>query len=298
MPIPTYHEMCRPFLDALKDGKTRSKREIIEFIAYHFQLTEEDMAKRYQRSKGRVVYHRASWACLELKKAGLIESHNSAMYKITESGLEALKNGPDVITRKYLSRFNDSSNFHDASPVEDDLGDDESKTPDEAIEEAFGEINSRLADEILSEVAKLPPQEFEQLTVDLLQKMGYGDFEKSSQVTSPSHDGGIDGIIKEDRLGFSLIYIQAKKWDASSTVGQPDLQKFGGAIPDHGKGVFITTARFSEGAKAYAKNRHIILIDGDKLAELMIEYNFGARVNQVYEIKSVDTDFFDGYTGG
>ena len=237
--------MRRPVLEALKDGNAHSVREIIGFIARHFQLTEDEMAKMYQSGNGGVVYHRATWACFELKKAGLIERPSRAVYKITESGREALKNGPDVIDNKYLSQFKDLSDFRDASPVENAPDDGDAKTPDEAMEEAFGEINSRLADDILCEVAELTSQAFERLAVGLLQKMGYGAFENAGSVTSPSHDGGIDGIIKEDRLGFSLIYIQAKKWDAERAVSRPELQKFAGAIPDHGK-VFVRGKRLRQ----------------------------------------------------
>jgi restriction system protein len=153
-----------------------------------------------------------------------------------------------------------------------------------------------LADDILSEVIKLPPIAFEQMVIDLLSKMGYGAFENAGHTTIASGDEGIDGIILEDKLGFNLIYIQAKKWDLDSTVGRPDVQSFVGAISGKGgKGLFVTTAKFSKQAIEYAKHQHIILIDGKKLAKFMIEHNFGVSVKKTFEIKAIDTDIFNDY---
>lgn len=169
-------------------------------------------------------------------------------------------------------------------------------TPDDTLEESFRKINESLADDILNEVIKLSPAAFEQMVIDLLSKMGYGAFENAGRTTSLTADEGIDGIIMEDKLGFSLIYIQAKKWDLSSTVRRPDIQSFVGAITGKGgKGLFVTTAKFSKQASDYAKQQHVILIDGEKLAKLMIEYNFGVTVKKVFEVKAIDTDVFNDY---
>lgn len=253
--------------------------------------------------KQSVVRNRVGWASTYLKKAGLIETPARAVFKITEVGQDTLRNGPEIIDETYLFQFKSFCQFKNVSQSPKDTAKrtvatvQESETPDEILVTAFEELNTQLTDDVLNEVSKLSPTAFEQMAVDLLHKMGYGAFENSGRVTAASHDDGIDGIIMEDRLGFSLIYIQAKKWDAESTVGQPELQKFVGAIAGHGsKGLFVTTAKFSQKAIEYANHQHIILIGGAKLARLMIEHNFGVRVKRVFEIKDIDTDTFNDYS--
>ena len=303
MPVPKYYEMQRPFLEALKDGKTHTLKEIVAFVASYFHLTESDLSERIPSGSKTVLRDRVGWARTHLKKAGLIESPERAVFVITDDGHEALRSGPAVIDDKYLSQFMIDSEMPGVLPTSEKNTNDavmlpqESDTPDEVLETAFVELNAQLSDDLLHEVSKLSPTAFERMAVDLLHKMGYGAFENSGRVTAASHDDGIDGIIMEDRLGFSLIYIQAKKWDADSTVGQPELQKFVGAIAGRGgKGLFVTTAKFSQKAVEYANNQHIILIDGAKLARLMIEHNFGVRVKWVFEIKDIDTDTFNDYS--
>ena len=303
MPVPKYYEMQRPFLEALKDGKPHTLKEIVAFVASYFHLTESDLSERIPSGSKTVLRDRVGWARTHLKKAGLIESPERAVFVITDDGHEALRSGPAVIDDKYLSQFMIDSEMPRVLPTSEKNTNDavmlpqESDTPDEVLETAFVELNAQLSDDLLHEVSKLSPTAFERMAVDLLHKMGYGAFENSGHVTAPSHDDGIDGIIMEDRLGFSLIYIQAKKWDIDSTVGQPELQKFVGAIAGRGgKGLFVTTAKFSQKAVEYANNQHIILIDGAKLARLMIEHNFGVRVKRVFEIKDIDTDTFNDYS--
>lgn len=303
MAVPKYFEMQRPFLEALKDGNQRTKKEIVKFIVGYFQLSADDVAEMLPSGKESVVRNRAGWAGTYLKKAGLVESPAKAVFKITEAGREALRNGPEVIDNTYLSRFPEFRKFTNQSKTPRDVTKPaadpapESETPDEILAAAYEELNAQLTDDVLGEVTKLSPAAFERMAIDLLHKMGYGAFENAGHVTSASHDDGIDGIIMEDRLGFSLIYIQAKKWDADSTVGQPELQKFVGAIAGRGgKGLFVTTAKFSQKAIEYANHQHIILIDGAKLARLMTEHNFGVRVKRVFEIKDVDTDTFNDYS--
>jgi restriction system protein len=173
---------------------------------------------------------------------------------------------------------------------------DTKNTPDDTFEESFRKINKGLSDDLLSEVVKLSPIAFEQMVIDLLSKMGYGSFENAGKTTTITGDEGIDGVIMEDKLGFDLIYIQAKKWDLDSTVGRPEIQSFVGAISGKGgKGLFVTTAKFSKQALEYAKHQHIILIDGEKLAKLMIEHNFGVSIKKTFEIKAIDTDTFNEY---
>jgi len=167
------------------------------------------------------------------------------------------------------------------------------------FEEAFKKINRSLQDELLNEVMKLSPRAFEKLALDLMAKMGYGTFENSARTTSVTNDEGIDGVIMEDKLGFDLIYVQAKKWDEDHTVGRPEVQAFVGAIAGKGgKGLFVTTSKFSKQAIEYAAKQHIILIDGEKLTGYMIEYNFGVSEKKIFTIKGIDTDTFNDYVDG
>ena len=169
-------------------------------------------------------------------------------------------------------------------------------TPDDQLEDAYKQINASLASDLLSEVLKISPYTFEKLVVDLLSKMGYGTVAYGSHATVASGDDGIDGVIMEDKLGFSLIYMQAKEWAPDRVVGQPDIQSFVGAIAGkHGDGLFVTTAKFSQKAKDYANAHHIILIDGERLANLMIEYNFCVSTRKTFEIKAIDTDALAEY---
>ncbi|MBQ7262780.1 MAG: restriction endonuclease, partial [Synergistaceae bacterium] len=174
---------------------------------------------------------------------------------------------------------------------------DEDETPDVMLDRSFRTINDGLADEVLEEVMRLTSTAFERLVIDLLSKMGYGGaFEDAGRTTRASGDEGIDGVIMEDKLGFGLIYIQAKRWDRDRTVGRPELQAFVGAISGKGgKGLFVTTAKFSKQAQDYARQQHIILIDGDKLARLMIDHDFCVSVKRTFAIKAIDTDAFADY---
>ena len=175
-----------------------------------------------------------------------------------------------------------------------EINDDE--TPDDAFEDAFRKINKSLSDDLLSEIMKLTPEAFEKMVLDLMRKMGYGTFENAAHTTAITGDEGIDGIIMEDKLGFDLIYIQAKRWGDDHTVGRPEVQAFVGAIAGKGgKGLFVTTSKFSKQAVDYAKNQHIILLDGEKLTNFMIEHNFGVSTKKVFEIKVIDTDVFNDY---
>ncbi|MCI5864690.1 MAG: restriction endonuclease [Cloacibacillus porcorum] len=299
MTVPKYNEMYKPFLEALKDGKQHTLKDIIKYIVKYFDLTESDISELLPSGRQTVFRNRIGWARTYLKKSGLIGSPKRAEFIITNTGKDAISDKTVVIDNNYLMRFEGFQRFvnHDLGTVDTQNETQCDKdTPDDIFERAFQEINDNLADEILSEVMKISPTSFEQMAIDLLHKMGYGAFENSGRTTAVTGDEGIDGIIMEDRLGFSLIYIQAKKWDSQSTVGRPELQNFVGAIAGKGgKGLFVTTAKFSKQAIEYAKHQHIILIDGVKLAKLMIEHNFGVRVKKAFEIKAVDSDLFNDY---
>lgn len=300
MSVPKYFEMHKPTLKFLSDGKIHTSREIKAFLIDYFHLSNEDVMLMVP--SGRITYlsNRASWARTYLKNAGLIESPAKGKFIITEEGQKAFLESPEVIDSDYLMKYDSFRAFKNRTQSEDtDIQkslEDTSETPDDALENAFKQINDSLADDILSEVMKLSPTAFEKMVMDLMSKMGYGTFENAAMRTAVTGDEGIDGIIMEDKLGFNLIYIQAKRWNEEHPVGRPEVQAFVGAIAGKGgKGLFVTTSKFTKQAIDYAKNQHIILMDGNKLANFMIEYNFGVSIKKTFEIKAIDTDVFSDY---
>lgn len=302
MPIPKYYEMHKPFLEFICDAHPHSLKELKSLMAAHFHLDEAALAELLPSGRQTVFINRIGWARTYLKKAGLINSPARATFVITRQGLEVLQDNPDVIDSAYLMRFEGFREFQNSTENistqgEKSSGDANGTTPDDTFEDSFKKINDSLADELLSEVVKLSPTAFEQMVIDLLSKMGYGAFENAGRTTATTGDEGIDGIIMEDKLGFNLIYIQAKKWDLDRTVGRPEVQSFVGAISGKGgKGLLVTTAKYSKQASDYATHQHIILIDGQKLARLMIEHDFGVTVKKTFAIKAIDTDVFNEYS--
>lgn len=301
MAVPKYFEMHKPILIFLNDGKIHTAREIKNYLIEYFHLNKEDIFMLLPSGRQTYLSNRAGWARTYLKKAGLIESPAKGRFAITSEGEKALINSPDIIRSDFLMKYDSFKDFkrREQADESDDIqrgSEDGSETPDDALENAFKQINSNLADDILGEVMKLSPTAFEKMVMDLMSKMGYGTFENSSTTTAVTGDEGIDGIIMEDKLGFNLIYIQAKRWSEEHTVGRPEIQAFVGAIAGKGgKGLFVTTSRFTKQAIEYAENQHIILMDGAKLADFMIEYNFGVSVKKTFEIKAIDTDVFNDY---
>ena len=236
-----------------------------------------------------------AWARTYLKKAGLINATQRAHFQITSEGKKLLESGV-VITDKLLAeKYLDFAAFKVSKKVSDkaseSVKEDVVETPQETFERIYKTINEQLADDLLTEIMNQPAAFFENLVVDLMRAMGYGD----GFVTKISSDGGVDGIIHEDKLGFDLIYIQAKRWEPNIVIGRPEIQKFAGAMmgpPKVEKGLFITTAKYSQGAKEFANAQHIILVDGRKLTELMIEYGLGVSTQKTYHIKRIDSDYF------
>lgn len=297
MAIPKFYIFIKPFLKVLADGKKHTMKEVRGLLSKELGLTDAERAELLPSGRQRIVDNRINWAGTYLVNAGLAARPSRGVFQITESGREVLSDDPQVIDIKYLSRF---ACFREFQKRHSEVGDDNNaqvgNTPDDTFEEAFRQIKDSLADELLSEVMKLSDTAFEQMVIDLLQGMGYGAFDGSGRTTPVTGDEGIDGIIMEDKLGFNLIYIQAKKWDLDRTVGRPEIQKFVGAIAGrNGKGLFVTTAKYSAPAVDYAALQHIVLIDGERLADLMIEHNFGVSVKKTFEIKSVDMDVFEEY---
>jgi restriction system protein len=309
MSIPEYNKMMYPTLSFLSDGKVHTNSEINQYVSDILKISEVDRKEMLNSGKQTVFINRATWARTYLKKAGLILSPNKAEFQISTEGRKVLLSGVVEIDRKLLMqydefrKFQSRSNKPNAAQIALSLDEilNDSSTPQDIIENAMLEINTALESDLLAEVSKLEPTQFEQLVVDLLEKMGYGDSSmKSGYVTKKTGDEGIDGIVKDDKLGFDTIYIQAKKWDISSTVSRPEVQKFIGALAGVGanKGLFVTTAKFSDGSYECVAKSHtakVILIDGIKLSKLMIEYGLGVSIESTFHIKRIDSDYFEAY---
>ena len=301
MAVPKFFEFFEAFLNALSDGEIHSAKDVRECIAKEMYLSEEDRSEMLPSGTQSKFDNRVAWARAYLDKAGLIDTPLRGKYHITKVGKEALESKAKI-DLDYLNQFDSFKKFHEttsdkpAAQKEEDMEKDES--PLEVLDSAFQKINATLASQLMDEVMKLSPTEFEKLVVKLLLRMGYGNgIDEAGRVTQRSKDGGIDGIIKEDQLGFSNIYIQAKQWSLSQTVTSPEVQKFVGALVGKKaqKGLFITTTRFSDGAIKTASDLSgikVVLIDGKALMRLMIKHNLGISVEHVYEIKRIDSDFF------
>lgn len=298
MAIPTYEEIMFPLLGILADQREHTYRELVEKIELHFQLTEDEKLKELPSGRQTVVENRTGWSRTHLKKAGCVEYVSRGIYKITHRGLEVLQKNPNKIDNNTLRQFPEFVEWFDAKPEKSNeisVVAKTEETPDISLENAYQIIRKNLASEILETVKSCSPNFFEKLVVDLLVKMGYGGtLEEAGKIVGKSGDGGIDGIINEDRLGLDVIYVQAKRWEG--VVGRPEIQKFAGALQGQRarKGVFITTSYFTNEAKEFVKviDSKIILVDGKELAELMIDFNVGVSVKDTFVIKRIDTDYF------
>ncbi|PLV59913.1 restriction endonuclease [Thermotoga sp. KOL6] len=293
--IPDYQTIMLPLLEFASDGKEHSRREAIDYLAGKFGLTEEERKIMLPSGQQTIFESRVGWAKVYLTKAGLLCTTRRGYFKITERGLEVLKNPPEKIDVKYLLRFPEFIEFRKKGGISKEESNSSKNTPEELIAIGYQRLRKELVAQLLDKVMSCSPSFFEKLVVDLLVKMGYGGSrEEAGKAIGRTGDEGIDGIIKEDRLGLDIIYIQAKRWN--NPVGRPEIQKFVGAL--HGqrakKGVFITTSSFSKSAIEYVSkiDSKIILIDGEKLADLMIEYNVGVSTVATYEIKKIDLDYF------
>jgi restriction system protein len=301
MSIPDYQTIMSPLLELIKDGTQRTLRECIEALANRFHLTPEERAQLLPSGQQRIFDNRVGWARTYLKKAGLLESPRRGTVRITSRGREVLAQRPNKIDVSFLMQFEEFSEFKNkrgsvSGKAYGGARKVEEADPVEQIEHYFSEYQDALVEELLGEIRGVSPPFFERLVVQLLVKMGYGGgLRQAAAIVGGSGDEGIDGVINEDKLGLEVIYIQAKQW--ANPVGRPEVQKFVGAL--HGKrarkGVFITTSSFTREAREYVKHLDpkIVLIDGEELARLMIEHNVGVAVKSVYELKSVDRDFFE-----
>ncbi|MDO9189823.1 MAG: restriction endonuclease, partial [Sulfurimicrobium sp.] len=292
MAIPDFQSTFLPLLKACADGQEHTKQELIPLLAKQFGLTDAELEIKLPSGKQGMFDNRVGWAKSYLKQAGLLENPRRGVFKITVRGIQVLNEHPQSLNVKYLKRFPEFVAFNSGKPkdesklVESALAN--SETPDELIAGGYKQLREALVVELLERIKTVSPSRFEELVVELLLKMGYGGTqEDAGQVVGKSGDGGIDGIINEDRLGLDVIYIQAKRWEAD--VGRPEIQKFVGALAGNkaNKGVFITSSGFTKEAKGYASqvNHRVILIDGPMLAELMMDYDLGVSTKEVYTVK-------------
>lgn len=301
--LPKYDELMLPLLRLFADGKEHTVRELTERLAEDLRLSDEELKMRVPSGRKTIFDDRVGWANTYLKQAGLLNSPKRAIYTLSDRGRKVLRENPTQIDDRYLKRFPEFLDFKNRRRKKSDddkstlTENDFSKTPLETLDLAYQEIRSALASDLLDRVLELSPLFFERLVVELLVKMGYGgSIKDAGQAIGKTGDEGIDGTIKEDRLGLDTVYIQAKRWSRNNVVGRPELQKFVGALAGQGakKGIFITTSSFSKEAKEYApkNDTKIVLIDGEELAEYMIDYDLGCTTQQTYEVKKIDNDYF------
>jgi restriction system protein len=300
MTVPDYQTLMLPLLELTSDGNEHTVAGLREPLADRFRLSEDDRKEKLPSGQQFRFHNRVAWAKIYLERAGLLETVRRGHFRLTERGRNVLAQRRESIDVSYLLQFSEFAEFRNKN-AKDNIVTNEcdrpagSVTPEEALEVAIQQLQEDLATEILSQIRICSPSFFERLVIDVLLKMGYGGpGGDSGTVTSSGADGGIDGIINEDRLGLDVIYLQAKRWE--STVSRPEIQKFVGAL--HGnrakKGVFLTTSAFTREAVEYVRtiDPRVVLIDGRKLAQLMIEYNVGVNVAQSYQVKKIDSDYF------
>jgi restriction system protein len=302
MPIPDFQSLMLPIMKIAADAEEHTARELRQRIGDELSLSEQERKELLPSGAQPVFTNRIAWARSHLTMAGLLEKTGKGRFRITQRGKDALSSNPSTINMRFLLQFPEYAEARRKAktdtavdaPVETTVS--ENASPQERIELAFRELNTSLTAELRSKLASIDPFRFEQVVLDLLVKMGYGGSKKeAAQVTQRTADEGIDGLINEDRLGLEVIYIQAKRW--KHKVGRPEIQSFVGAIAGKkaGKGIFITTSDFHDNAREYAASLHqkLVLIDGRRLAELMIEHNIGVAPEQPYIIKKIDTDYFE-----
>ena len=297
--IPTFQEIMLPLLKYLVDGKEHSYSEIVESLSTHFRLTDEEQRELLPSGTQPIFRNRVGWARTYLKHAGLISSPRRAYVQITPRGKELLKEDPTKITVNLLNRYDEFKEFRNRKRQKENeskLENENIQTPEEILEYTYQKINNDLSVELLDMLKNSSPAFFEKVVIDLLIAMGYGGSRKEAgKAVEKSGDGGIDGIINEDKLGLDVIYLQAKKWE--NPVPIKEIRDFTGALASKKakKGIFITTSTFPKSVYEFVKQVEykIILIDGNKLAEPMIENNVGLTTVNAYHIKTIDLDYFE-----
>ena len=306
MAVPDYQSLMLPLLRFAGERKDEmSTGEAVEVLATELGLTDEDLKEMLPSGIQSTFVNRVGWASTYMKKAGLLEATRRGYYRITSRGQELLEKQPKAINVKLLKQYPEFLEFQQLKGTRSGekaifsggTPDISTATPSEALENAYENLRDELVDELLARVKKSSPSFFERVVVELLVKMGYGGSRADAgKAIGRSGDGGIDGIIKEDRLGLDVVYIQAKRWDNNS-VGRPDVMQFAGALQAQkaNKGIFITTSRFTDDARTYVSQigSKIVLIDGEQLTNLMIDNDVGVSTVSLYPVKKIDTDYFD-----
>lgn len=302
--IPDYQTIMLPLLTVMSDKETHRLRGLVEVLQSHFELSESEKAELLPSGTQAIFDNRVGWAKFYLEKAGLLKTEKRGYYKITEAGLDFLKTNPNELRTRDLDRFSSFKEFKQSIPktnndiLNSDIQEtaDSNRTPEEALEYAYLKLKNDLSRDLLDTIKSCSPSFFEKLVVDMLTKMGYGGSRKDAgRALGKTGDGGIDGIIKEDKLGLDTIYIQAKRWE--NVVPVREIRDFAGALLSKKarKGIFITTSYFPQSAFDFVESieHKIILIDGARLTELMFEFNVGLSTQSVYEVKRIDSDYFE-----
>jgi restriction system protein len=306
MAIPDFQTVMLPLLQCLSDREEHVKRALVDRLADHFKLSDEERNTLLPSGKQATFDNRIAWALTHMGKAGLVQAPRRSHYQLTDRGAQILSRGGSRVDMKVLGEFPEYVAFRapktpsgasTPAPVAISANSEDDISPTESIELSYQRLRDELARELLQQIMACSPAFFERLVVDLLLRMGYGGTRRDAgEAIGRSGDGGIDGIIKEDRLGLDVVYIQAKRWDG--VVGRPEIQKFAGALQGQRarKGIFITTSGFTKEAVQFGAmiDTKIVLIDGENLAQLMIDHNVGVAAVVSYELKRVDSDYFEG----
>jgi restriction system protein len=304
MAIPDYQTIMLPLLQVAGDEREHRFRDTVEQLATQLELSDAERGELLPSGTAPVFDNRVGWARTYLKQAGLLQSPRRGVFQITSTGKLLLAEKPDRINVSLLERYSEFQAFrtrkrdrNEVEVLEAEFAPIEDQTPEDALAAAYQKLRKNLEADLLEQIRAASPTFFERVVIDLLVAMGYGGSRKDAgRAIGKSGDGGIDGIIKEDRLGLDVIYVQAKRWEG--VVGRPEIQKFAGALQGQraNKGVFITTSSFTREASDYANiiNTKIILIDGERLAGLMVDHNVGVSLLGVYELKKIDSDYFEG----
>lgn len=298
MAIPKYDQITKPALGMLTEKSPKPVAELVDALADYFKLSEEERSRLLPSGRDRLFRNRARWALFYLRHALLVDTDKRGVYKITDRGRKVAQESPQKIDKQYLKRFPEFALFIGQKGEEEPTAAEASgngSTPEEELEAIFADLQSDLRVEILEQIKAMSPSFFESLVVDLLVKMGYGGSRTDAgQAIGRSGDGGIDGTIKEDKLGLDVIYVQAKRWEGK--VGRPTVQAFAGSLEGvrANRGIIISTSDFTADAKDYVKQieKKIVLIDGEMLSQLMIDHDLGVSTIASYQLKKIDTDYF------
>ncbi|QGQ21939.1 restriction endonuclease [Gimesia benthica] len=298
MTIPDFQTIMLPLLKHISDGKIHTVRILKDTLADYLELSDEERHKLLPSGQQTVFHNRVAWAKTYMERAGLLETVTRGQFTITDRGREVLNSSVDRIDQSFLLQFDEFRDFKSRDKNDDETTVEkktEIETPEEALQTAYKQIREDLAADLIYQVKRMTPVFFEKLVLDLMLAMGYGGSQDTAgSLTVAGADEGIDGVINEDQLGLDIVYLQAKRWE--NQVGRPEIQKFVGAL--HGKrarkGVFLTTSTFSRDAHQYVEtiDPKVVLIDGNRLAQLMIDFNVGVSTAQSYFIKRIDSDYF------